>query len=180
MYILNCFSSPTFWLAWLAVVDRRHSVGRGRSSPPPRSYHALHQLYRTDDRCFAKAIAAVNQGGRHGSCPRNSPVNSFLTIVGRGLATDTEDTLEVPDGYTRTLFRVQRGTNAIKNRMQGCKHLPLGEIIPQMPEDCLSGWSLCLNTANVHAAMDPTAVPPFVPFGKVPTISLASDFTTRI
>ena len=70
------------------------------------------------------------------------------------MATETKEALEGLAGTNRLYAESEGGTkDAMQNQMQGCRHLPLAEIITQMKEDCLSGWTLRFTTATVHAVI---------------------------
>ena len=69
-------------------------------------------------------------------------MNSFLKIVGRSLVTDTEKALESLVGELGRYAESSGGTkDAIENQVQGSKHLPLTEIVPQMTDSYLDGAS---------------------------------------
>ena len=58
------------------------------------------------------------------------------------MATETKEALEGLVGTNRLYAESEGGTkDAMQNQMEGCRHLPLAEIIPQLKEDCSMGQS---------------------------------------
>ena len=61
-------------------------------------------------------------------------MNSFLTIVGRKLVTNTEDAIENSVGTQGLCAESRWGTkDTIENQMQGCKQSTTEDNIQQIP-----------------------------------------------